>query len=81
MISELERQFGQRDAIRSFCAVSRQLYPECNWFSVQPLLAAAWTRRHPDDAWSWAHVRDEVQARWEGARWDDFCGGAAFAAG
>lgn len=65
MISDLEHTLGMRDAVRSFCAASKRLYPGYNWISVRHLLEAAWDRRHSQDLWSWNHVEAEMRRRWD----------------
>lgn len=65
MISDLEHALGMRDAVRSFCAASKQLYPECSWNTVRHLLEAAWVRRHSHDPWAWSNVEAELRRRWD----------------
>ena len=80
MISDLERTLGMRDAIRSFCAASKRLYPDYNWVSVRHLLEASWNRRQSHDLWSWIHVEAEMRRRWDySGELGDFCTPRMFA--
>jgi hypothetical protein len=72
MPSNLSLYIDKHDAVRSFCASAKELYPGSTWLSVQELLALAWARHGLNDPWPWDEVRVDIQQRWEDARWDGF---------